>query len=488
MEKILLLTALVFAARMSEAEGIFHITFNSNLPPASIDLDGDGQDDFSVSWCGYFIGTMDVPQSFATTHWTLEVLSGGSIGMGDGGGVAAGTVIDAASGFWGAPGTGDMLASLLEYPRQNRADWTGVLAPVASGLIAVSFTAQDGFTHYGWIRFRHLHEPPAADGGFFEFGPRIAEFAWNTVPNEAIKAGQISEPVSFTANLTGANEVPPNRSGHSGTGTFTLGSFVNGFVLDYCLELDGAFVPTSAGIFGPANREERPPILIADLGNGAITNYPPPIYVPLVTTFDFPSSTSLNPPGTISWVPSLLIYDGQITLSSNQALQLARGQLYVNLKSARFRQGELRGQIWPDAPIQFTATLTGRGEPPRNPGIRHDEPAYGEAAFTLSGANLDGNVALNKNISWSSMGIYGSSAAPSEHLMIRLTNVFGVMIPAGGFPGHPDWPGLRGQVLYPEWATLTDRQVVALKSGQLFLQLISSRNRNGQISGRLFPE
>jgi hypothetical protein len=331
--------------------------------------------------------------------------------------------------------------------------------------------------HYGWIR---VGVPfIGVNGGY------VRSYAYEVAPNTPIKAGQISEPVSFSANLTGANEIPPNRSGHSGTGTFTLESFDDGFVLDYHLELDGAFVPTSAGIFGPASRKERPPILIADLGNGTITNFLPPVYVPLVTTFDFPSSTSLNPPGTISWIPSLLVYDGQITLSSNQAVQLSRGQLYINLKSARFRQGELRGEIWPDIPIQFTATLTGRGESPHKPRAKHDETTYGEAVFTLTGANLDGNVALNTDFAWNAMGIYAPNNDVREMLAVPLTNVVGVIIPAGGFLGHPDWPGLPGQVLYPESAALTDRQVVALKNGQLFLQV---RFRNGSIGGQIVPE
>jgi hypothetical protein len=76
--------------------------------------------------------------------------------------------------------------------------------------------------------------------------------------------------------------------------------------------------------------------------------------------------------------------------------------------------------------------------------------ARGWKTFTLSGATLAGNVALDTNIFWNSMGIYASPIVLPNTLVAALTNVFGVLIPAGGFPGHPDWPGLPGQVLYPE--------------------------------------
>ena len=56
-------------------------------------------------------------------------------------------------------------------------------------------------------------------------------------------------------------------------------------------QFNGSFQQPDAGIFGPATRGERPPVLIADLGQGTVTNPVPPIYVTLKETMDFPSST-----------------------------------------------------------------------------------------------------------------------------------------------------------------------------------------------------
>jgi hypothetical protein len=85
------------------------------------------------------------------------------------------------------------------------------------------------------------------------------------------------------------------------------------------------------------------------------------------------------------------------------------------------------------------------------------------------------------------MGIYASPIVMPKTLVATLTNVFGVLIPDGGFPGHPDWPGLPGQVLYPEQVTLTDRQVSQIMHGDFYLNVLSSHFRNDGIGGRILP-
>ena len=463
-------------AGVIHAQGIVHVVpnpqpyYTTGAPDtldANIDIVGDGTTDFILESGHSFV-------SYATLtpqNDNQAVVQNGfvaAMNRGDTIGVSLASTNQWANGRL----TIALLATLLgEIPGGNGED--GNFAHKPSGYIGFDMV-DNGTNYYGWM----LASCPSlggltGDAGIFAY---ITDWAFETSPNMPIMAGQIAEPISFSANLCGANEVPPNRSGHLGTGTFLLESFVDGFVLDFHLELDGAFVPNSAGIFVPANRAGRPPNLIAVLGIAQIVFSPPITNIGLVPF----APASLNEPITILPPPSKIVYDGQINLSSNQAVQLSRGQLYVNVKSARFPQGGLRGQIWPDTPIQFIATLTGRGEPPRRQ-VTHS----GEAAFTLTGANLDGNVALNTNFSWNAMGIFALQNDRREMLAVQLTNVIGVMIPPGGLP---DEPGLPGQVLYPESAMLTDRQVVQLKSRQLFLELLSLRNRNCPISGRLIQE
>jgi hypothetical protein len=287
----------------------------------------------------------------------------------------------------------------------------------------------------------------------------------------------VPNPVYCEATFNGANEVPPNRSTHSGTGAFLLENFAAGDKLIYHLELVGAFMPTSAGIFGPANPCQNSPRLIADLGNAQIIFQPPN---PPIGPVPFaPATTELNRPTPILPPPSSLVYDGQITLSSNQVVQLLQGQFYVNLKSPRFPRGELRGEILSTAPIQFSATWSGRNGIPHNANTHH-----GEAAFILNGSSLSYEVAMDVNFAWTGIGIYSSPFATPFNLVAKLNTTFGVMIPAGGLPNAP---GLPGQVLYSGNLTLTDKQVSQIKRGELYINVLTSRFRNGEIGGRILP-
>jgi hypothetical protein len=346
----------------------------------------------------------------------------------------------------------------------------GYFVDVESAYLGFNFF-QDGQTYYGWIR---VGSPYAFITGTMGW---IYDYAYETNPNTPILAGQISEPVSFTANLIGANEMPPNRSANSGMGMFTLESFVGNFLLTYHIELDGSFHPTEAGIFGPPLREGRPPILITNFGMAQIVfSSPPP---PLGPVPFFSARASLNSPAIVLPPPSHIVYDGQISLSSNQVVQLQRGQLYVNLESARFRQGELRGQIWPSAPVQFSTTLSSHTEFSRN----HNVPR-GEAQFTLSGTALSYEIAVDTNFSRIIAGVYGSGICQVEvgNRMIWLNTTFAVRIPPGGIPNSP---GLPGQLLYSGELTLPDRQISELDSGQAYLEVLAPGCRNGWIGGRI---
>jgi hypothetical protein len=289
--------------------------------------------------------------------------------------------------------------------------------------------------------------------------------------------GLVQEPIYFEATFNGGNEVPPNKSTHSGNGTFVLQSSVDGYTLSYNLRLDGAYQPTSAGIFGPANPRLNSPRLIADLGGCIISNLSPIPFPPVG-----PVPLDLHRPPIILPSPIALVYSGQITLTTKQITELLTGELYVNFKSAKFRQGELRGEIRPTAPIVFFATLNNRNESPRNTSTHR-----GEAVFTLSGNSLNYELALD-NFTFTSAGIYASPFAfPSpSNLIAKLDIPSGVAIPAAGFPNAP---GLPGQTLYYGQSALNlpDEQVYCLKRGEFYINVLTARFPRGEIGGRILP-
>jgi CHRD domain-containing protein/VCBS repeat protein/flagellar hook capping protein FlgD/FG-GAP repeat protein len=111
----------------------------------------------------------------------------------------------------------------------------------------------------------------------------------------------------FDAAMTGANEVPPTGSTATGFATFTLDGSNN---LHYDLRFFGlSGAETVAHIHGPALPGANAPVLYS------------------------------LPPGNPS--------SGQITLTPTQVGYLHGGQLYVNVHSAGFPGGEMRGQLAP---------------------------------------------------------------------------------------------------------------------------------------------
>jgi hypothetical protein len=127
-------------------------------------------------------------------------------------------------------------------------------------------------------------------------------------------------PIQFAASLSGANERPPNPSPFRGSGTFTL----TGNCLGYSLKVATNFAWTSIGIFGPAGPHSNSTNLVAALG---------PLFGVLL-------------PGA-----SQVSCDGEVPLTDEAVGELKRGTLHVNVATAQYPQGEIRGQILPLKPV-----------------------------------------------------------------------------------------------------------------------------------------
>ena len=120
----------------------------------------------------------------------------------------------------------------------------------------------------------------------------------------AIAAAQ-AETVSLTAYLLGSYAVPQNKSDAFGEGQFTYDGGTG--KLDYYLTYDGT-APTRIDLHGPAQAGENAAPILA-----------------------FPVSASP--------------VSGSVALTKTQADSLLAGTLYVDMHSAAYAEGEIRGQI-----------------------------------------------------------------------------------------------------------------------------------------------
>ncbi len=131
-----------------------------------------------------------------------------------------------------------------------------------------------------------------------------------------IIAAQAQGTFQFTVNLSGANEVPPNSSTATGSGTLSL----TGQSLSYNFGGLWTFNVTTGSINGPASPSSTAPIIF-DLGA--------------------PSFAVPNPPD-----PGGYAFAGTINnLNIGQIDDLMAGLWYVNVYSSDDPSGEIRGKI-----------------------------------------------------------------------------------------------------------------------------------------------
>ena len=110
----------------------------------------------------------------------------------------------------------------------------------------------------------------------------------------------------MSARLSGAAQVPPNSSSGSGTAAIKL----DGDILSWVITYQGLTGPVTAGHFhGPA---------AAGANAGVVVPFAGPLASPII---------------------------GQATLTPAQVDQVKQGLWYVNLHTAAFPGGEIRGQV-----------------------------------------------------------------------------------------------------------------------------------------------
>lgn len=116
-----------------------------------------------------------------------------------------------------------------------------------------------------------------------------------------------AEVLRFTTTLTGAAQVPPSQSRGTGAGEFQYDTSTN--QLTFAIVYQDLTGPSIAGhIHGPADAGSNAGVII-------------------------PFGIAASP------------INGTATLTPDQADALVRGLLYVNIHTATYKDGEIRGQI-----------------------------------------------------------------------------------------------------------------------------------------------
>ena len=113
---------------------------------------------------------------------------------------------------------------------------------------------------------------------------------------------------TYVATLSGAQEVPANTSAGTGTAEVTHNKSAN--TISWKVSYSGVSGPVAAGhIHGPAAAGANAGVMIPFSNVGAST------------------------------------FQGQAAITPAQAAELAAGRTYVNLHTARYPGGEIRGQL-----------------------------------------------------------------------------------------------------------------------------------------------
>lgn len=156
------------------------------------------------------------------------------------------------------------------------------------------------------------------------------------------------------------------------------------------------------------------------------------------------------------------------TLDSAGVDRLLEGGLYVNVHTAQFQSGELRGQILTADQVLVFTDMSGRVSVPQKASL-----ADGRAALTLNTVTGDLVVQVNANglDDGSDAHVHEAYAGSNGPVMVALTQ-------DGSNPGR--W--------FAEGASLSEAGLAAFEAGRLYVNVHSPAYPGGEIRGQLVPE
>ncbi len=249
----------------------------------------------------------------------------------------------------------------------------------------------------------------------------------------SVAAASASGCHTFSAHLSGADEVPPNSSTATGFGGVWLSPD----------ETTITVTLTYSGLSGDQS--------------GAHIHGPAALGVPAPVLFTLASSG-----GPTATLPALVF-----SVTPTQVMDLRNGLWYFNVHSAGFPGGEIRGQI--SCICGYTAQLTGEQEVPP-----HQTEAFGAGTVTLSPdetqilATLSfQNLTSNETAAHIHGPAYPGASAP----------------PIFGFTATVTMSGTHTMLF-----SVNPTQVTQLRSGQWYFNVHSTTFTGGEIRGQIVPE
>ena len=163
---------------------------------------------------------------------------------------------------------------------------------------------------------------------------------------------------------------------------------------------------------------------------------------------------------------------GTVTLTPAQLAAFADGNVYVNIHSGTFPDGEIRGQVSPYiGELPFSADLTGAAEKPS----AVSSPGSGFVEASLAGDVFSFVLTYR--------GMTSSITAAHIHGPSTSANTAGVLVDLA--PYHRGPYSTKGVFSGP--VRLTPAMIGALGNGDLYMNLHTAVNPSGEIRGQLAP-
>jgi hypothetical protein len=235
----------------------------------------------------------------------------------------------------------------------------------------------------------------------------------------------------FTANVDGAQEVPPTGSPAVGFGRVMLNESETQIVAS---------------------------VYYSGLGSGVVLGH-----------IHGPSGPGGNAPVLFDLAPQTGVTEGSVVgatfaITPSQVQQLKSGQLYFNIHTTNFPGGEIRGQLRVDPAL--TTSLSGAQEVP---GVA--TPGSGRAFISLNASRTQALVTVR----WNAL----SANASMAHLHAARSGVEGGII----CDLAPD--AVTNGTVVDRLCALTPTQAEALRTGQIYVNVHTATNPDGEVRGQV---